>query len=581
MKKLGKNLFIWTLIVLCFAAAALAGPTMDTISSKTANEAANTTFNATLTNFTTSVTFSISPSQSWLSIVKINNTLATVVADLTSVFNAEGSYSAVVTATDANGASTQSFTLTVNNVEQLAVSSANITLGSSSQRASNPKAKDDDDVNEHVTTTFTITNNGPTLTGLNLTTITPESGFSQGGSSGNINLSAAFSASTLTKGQSATVTLRGRIPETLNGVDSNLVKNAIKVAALNFTGTVSGSTIGTQAVQLNMQRENKLKIKSVVFIINDGESKEKVDDGDRIDNIKPGDNIKIEIEVESKYKDSDKEGIDIEDVEIDISSDDDDVFDLDEDDEISGLSPDDKETVTFNQKVESDAEDGTAVLTLTVSGNDENDALHGEKWTLRFEVERETHDIRIDEISLSPSSVLCPTDASSVNARVEISNVGKSDEDDVQVRLSSTGLGFDQRGENIDILDEDDDNTVSFSMPIPSNLAAGTYPIKAQTYYDKTKLDNEKTVDLVVSECPVKKTEEKKEEVVVVTPPGTGAGGAEAGSEDSGETGFGDLEVTETEEKPFLETKGFVALLIVGNVVVIGGIAALIFFLVK
>ncbi|MBI2109874.1 hypothetical protein HYT58_01725 [Candidatus Woesearchaeota archaeon] len=93
----------------------------------------------------------------------------------------------------------------------------------------------------------------------------------------------------------------------------------------------------------------------------------------------------------------------------------------------------------------------------------------------------------VKSLSMTPSVVDCQD--TSVQAAVDILNLGRSDEDDVAVEVSSRALNYRKRISNIE-LDENDGDIEVFDVTFPKNLAAGVYALEVQTYYDGSHLSN-------------------------------------------------------------------------------------------
>ncbi len=304
----------------------------------------------------------------------------------------------------------------------------------------------------------------------------------------------------------AVLTIRAKGPKSLDAINSNLIASAFKVGSFKLNATESsGSTkvITATEVDLNMQRKNQLTIKSVKWRIS-GKTQTADEDNDEVENVKPGENVRVEFEVENEYSAS--SNVDMEDVEFKIKSLDNDL-DIDEDEDLGDISSDDKENNAFEFDLDEDTNDGTFNVQITLSGKDELGAKHGEKAIIRFKVERESHEIAIKSLTLSPEKVGCE----SVNARLVVSyvNIGKSDEDEVAIEVDAPKFNFNQKLTDIQ-LDQDDGDSSVFNIPIGANLEVGTYPIEIRTYYDQSKL-TDNTVVVLTSTC------EKKGATPIVT----------------------------------------------------------------
>ena len=186
---------------------------------------------------------------------------------------------------------------------------------------------------------------------------------------------------------------------------------------------------------------------------------------------------------------------------------------------------------------------------------------------VRLEVNFESDDVRIASIDLSPSTLQCGRDASmSVNVR----NHGSNDQDEVRLQIDNDVLNIDQDFEFVldEAGDDDDEVRKSFSVSVPQTQRAGSYPIDVRVFIDGDELEDEERTTLRVEDCGVSgsdEEEEEEEEPVVVTTPPTTTPSTTGG--DIGPTGGA---VFETVEVPFTQSPGFLALLVVGNLVVLG-----------
>ncbi|MBI2147574.1 hypothetical protein HYU19_03785 [Candidatus Woesearchaeota archaeon] len=298
-------------------------------------------------------------------------------------------------------------------------------------------------------------------------------------------------------------TITARVPENLDAIDSNfkLLKKAIgnfKVTGVNST---SSETISTPEVPMTIQAENMLEIKDVELCFR-GKCKSP-DDGDDVKDMKPGDAVDLTIIVENKYSERDEEDLQIEDIDVNIEAADRDL-NVDEEETIDDINPKDENDVSVSFDIEDDTPHGGYNLVIRASGKDENGALMGEEWTIELKVERERHDILIEEVTLTPESISCAeveTTVRNAQAYVQYQNIGQHDEKDVVIELKIPDLGIVEAVRDIE-LDEDNEETEILSFGVPAGTKPGVYGIEVRTFYDNTKLSDlmEKTVT-VSSDC--------------------------------------------------------------------------------
>ena len=107
--------------------------------------------------------------------------------------------------------------------------------------------------------------------------------------------------------------------------------------------------------------------------------------------------------------------------------------------------------------------------------------------------------MKIEEATLSPGELQCSREAS---VKVTVENVGKSNEDDVQIKVSNTALSVNQIKENIK-LDKFSDTDNDFKTIFPLSLEdakAGSYTLQVEVLRDGT-IDDTKTLTLNLKDC--------------------------------------------------------------------------------
>ncbi|NQU98852.1 hypothetical protein HQ533_05265 [Candidatus Woesearchaeota archaeon] len=353
-----------------------------------------------------------------------------------------------------------------------------VTLGDSSQERE-----------ENATATLTVTNTG---TG-NLTDIT----FSSSAASVyNIGFSPS-SVSSLLAGASTAVTVEGYVPDDQDAGSES-------IGAITATGTGNASQV-TATSTLSMGAENNLIIKDVDVTVNGDD--ESLDDGDDV-KVFPVAEIEMVIELKNTHSD-----LNIEDIEVTVEGEDD-LDDIDEDDDISKIKDGKKDTVSFSFTIDEDAEDGNYDIEIIVEGEDENGAMHGETWTIEFELDEEG--IIITKAEMIPESLRCGED--SFDLRIELTNVGTKDEDDIAIEIESTTLDYEKRVSDLEI-DEDDEITRTLTVDVPANADSGTHVIEIRAFMDFDEQTHRKYLYFTVpSSCTV---EDEEDEIVVVTPDDT------------------------------------------------------------
>ncbi|MBI2580840.1 hypothetical protein HYV85_03445 [Candidatus Woesearchaeota archaeon] len=469
-----------------------------------------------------------------------------------------------VTDDDTNN-SFEDVTVTVVDVPPKLAVTSTLTLGSETQERSDPNHDTEDKREVNLTGTITLKNDGPEqLNGLK-GTVSVASGFTES----DLKINFTLPKTTLAVGESVSVPISVRVPQKLNAVTKALVASAVNVGSIKFEATPSitgGAVSGT--TQLEVRAENNLKLKDVKVRF-DGKS-ENVDNGDNVKDLKPGMNIEIEIEVENRFKS--KEDVTIEDVEVKVISNGE--LDIDESEDLGDLGAEDKDTIKVESVIDDDADDGTFSVEISAEGTDEFGARHGEKISVDFEIKRKSHEIEIKSVTLNPPTVSCEKET---KLTANLRNSGRRDEEDVLVRLASPELSFGAVSDKLS-LDQDDEDSVSFTVPVAESITRpANYRVTVDTYFNTDTKSNSEVVLLSVAKCGAEDEKEKvtppeegkKDEVTVITVPPTQP----------------QVNVTPQEQpaakKSFLETPQYVALLVLGYVVVLGGGAALLIKLMK
>ena len=382
----------------------------------------------------------------------------------------------------------------------------------------------------------------------------------------------------LSAGQSVTVTANATIPLDHDSVDSALKEIAKKIGTLTVTGTV-GTTQDSATANVNMQAVNQLRIRKAR--VECGSKSENVDDGDKVENLKPGTDCTLEIEVENEFNSNDRNNQKTGDIQftslnINVDSDDNDI-DIDEGDEIDDLDADDQDIYTADLEIEDDANDGTISIDVTISATDENGAKHGEAFRFRLEVDRLTHDIQIRRLELSPSRVNnCK--ATTAQLTVSMLNQGKRNEDEVAIEARSTDLAYTEKKGDIE-LDEDDSTSATLTVPVSKETAEGVYRIDVTTFFDDIAQSNTGSVEMTVDECKV----EEDEPAPVVTQPQEGQQTTVTVPQATVTPTAGQSQAAPKKESTsaFAESKAYVALLVVLIVLIAGGLAVMATLLIR
>ena len=392
---------------------------------------------------------------------------------------------------------------------------SDLKLGDDRQDRSNPRHDDDDDSEVNVTGTITVTNNGNS--GLNKLRVTVSLGRDASGQGISLSdllpdVSIPSEGVTLAVGESTEVRVEMRVPEELDAVDKKGRKAAFNVVDIVFQADHRSGTI-SETVNVEMEAENKLIIDDAKITFDD--TTETIDEGDSVEGVKPGNEILIDFQIESRYDDD--EDVGIEDIELTVEGGGD--LDFEEEENVDDLDPEETDSVEVKFEVDEDAGRGDEDIEITLLGEDENGAMHGEMWEVTLEIEREDHEIDINLVILEPATISCEKYA---DLKVEIRNTGRRSEDETYIKITSSELNYQVASERLD-LDEDDEVTRTFTVPVPPDTLPGSYRLTVETYYDTIRRSMAEVAVLTKEECrreavaPEIKEEDKAEEIVVVT----------------------------------------------------------------
>ena len=277
-----------------------------------------------------------------------------------------------------------------------------------------------------------------------------------------------------------------------------------------------GNLSVNQSYNLTISAASRLSITEIKLKINDeeGDKKDTLVDGAKSRDIKPGQNVEVTVKIENLFTSSDFE---INDVDVDgVLKDVDDDDDLDDEDEDIDLDAGDEEKAKLNFEIPVYADKGEYKLIVTASGRGTDGIDYKDNATVFLVVEKKNHELAITKAALTPPKVSCEYESV---LQVVVNNLGKDQEDDGLLVIENSLLNLSIR-EMLDLQegtgDSDDESIFSKFYPIKlsKEVEAGTYDLRLSTYYDKTHLSKEKSVQLVVEDCLEQKEAEVKQEVM-------------------------------------------------------------------
>src|SRR3989338_4235730 len=319
-----------------------------------------------------------------------------------------------------------------------------------------------------------------------------------------------------------------------------------KVNKGNYTVKVTGTYNGVgspieKTFTLTVKEHSCLVIKDIdAKKGQDGtDSESGVDqNGGTIDEVEPGDKLKIDIELENVCKEETDNDHDINDIELTVTLQEmADEGDRDEDLTYDDLKSDDSDSQTVTFSVPIDADEGSYEMTIEGKGYDDksNDLYEIDPVKITVKVEKPNDKLKFKTFTLNPSTISC---TKKTQLSVKLLNTGSSDEE-VQLVLSSSELNI----EEIELFtleegDADDDDTMytkTYTFDVPSNAATGSYVITGKAYYNSGDDEETETASaiLTVAGCGTTSTsasgssqqtydsgsDETSEEVEVVSTP--------------------------------------------------------------
>ncbi|MBU1974039.1 MAG: hypothetical protein KKH52_01435, partial [Nanoarchaeota archaeon] len=216
--------------------------------------------------------------------------------------------------------------------------------------------------------------------------------------------------------------------------------------------------------------------------------------GDNNGDLKIDEDNEITVTVKNDYTE------DMEDVEVTVTILDVDGDDLDEDAEEQDIDAgkDEDFTVTFDLSKE-DIDEEKYEIEVVVEGTADDGTRHEISETIEVGLDLEKHKVVIKKADLAFETMQCNTQDS---LRVTVENIGKNDEDEVELRVINSALGVQLSHDNIKIdkfTDSDNEETENFLLNL-EDTDPGTYTLNVELYLDGDLEDSE-TVELEVKEC--------------------------------------------------------------------------------
>jgi len=268
----------------------------------------------------------------------------------------------------------------------------------------------------------------------------------------------------LKAGESKNITLSSAIPTNLNLGDYTSILNASTAGA-----TATAQIKITNTYCRTGRVGGNLEISRLKDISSDTEWK-----------WRPLDEVNIEIRVRNN-------GNDDEDITISFDLYDPETrefLDLNDNEKTISIDSGKSETETFTIKVPSDVEDRDHLLYVKafVDGEESKqctDQISGDDFQT-IDIKKKSREIIIKNIETETEPLIC---GGLFGLSAKVSNVGRTDEDKVKVRVVNRDLGIDTESTPF-TLDEGDSRTVTFPLQLPQNASAKAYTLNLVASYD-------------------------------------------------------------------------------------------------
>lgn len=412
-----------------------------------------------------------------LNIVEYNVSLNAMTISSTGLIryvpNVVGTFPVVVTVKDSmNQIDTESFSITVQEDKGIIeITESSIILGSFNAIRGQAYTKDVVIRNAGTQTLNNFELDLKTLSGTNITSSV---------------VSHSALPTTLAPGQSYTLTLSGTLPTTIDGGVSQLY-GRFELKANSLDGLVS-----TGIKNIYFQAETGLVIDEVELYVN-GDKEETLSNGEKFDEFKEGDEIKLVLMIENDFD------FDIEDVFVESISDDSDWdFVEEESDEMDIDEGDDGEfelSFTIDPSDLDEDSDDSVTITLVVSGDaTEYNYKHYAEMTFTLEFDREDDEITLTNVFITPTTLSC--DGGQVTLEVDFKNTGEDDQDDSYIIVKSTDLNYNNKYMIGDDFESKDDDSHTFYITVPSKSESKTYYIEILAYNDDDDVTDSEIVEV-------------------------------------------------------------------------------------
>jgi hypothetical protein len=364
----------------------------------------------------------------------------------------------------------------------------------------------------------------------------------------------------------------------------------ITIPASSSTGNITLGSINLVSTELNAdlfdvkaQVGGGLIIEDLDIFLTTRKSKSESDldvqDGKKLnfddEDVGPESELRFNFNIENTFTDDDD--IDIDDITIKVTIEEiDDGDDIDEESDEFSLDSDSSRDEDIIIKIPLTVNVGVFDVIIEVSGQDDDGNEHTAQMDLRIDVDKEARDVIVSKALVFPDKVKC---SGSSTLTATIKNLGVRTETEAGIEIINSDLDLNFVKQYIELDEDPFESDNEFSKKIIINVdkdtAAGTYPIKVNSYIHKDALWETKTTNLIVEACSGQVEEEEDQEETI-----NGTETVDVGEDQEEETTEGTevpvLEPTTTTEVSLTKKPIFWVLMAILNFIVIVSIAFLI-----
>lgn len=297
---------------------------------------------------------------------------------------------------------------------------------------------------------------------------------------------------TLNAGTSRTIQFSGEAPV---NVDAGNQSNIAKVRVTTASGQ-------DKSFGLNTRIKNMLDIDRIYVYVNEAEEETISSNNDKISGLNPGDVVELRFALENLFDDNYDDGSLDGTIKVQVGNSD---FGEDVEEEIdfdlpAGERLTEEDHLAINFTIPSNAEEGDYELEIDIESKDDNKAQHDLSWTLDLEVERKKNDLRIDQLSITPTEISCTRQ---VTVTVDVTNYGNNAQSRGVLTLDNLELGLNQKFDFSIKEGTNRNNKVShqFTFNVDPKILSGSFPLTARVFYNLDDLGDQEYDELIVKGC--------------------------------------------------------------------------------